>query len=355
MINIFNQDTFNDYSLPMIEILDEVQLELMLKVARQLKRGKNLSDNDWKVLMLQSVSRLEQSMANTVEMSTASQRKEIDKIINKSINEGLTDTDKQFEVSDLTASSKAEFFSLNSKILETVSDKLTQDTVNANLTMLRSASLDYVDIVNRTLAKKELGAITRQEATKQIMRQWSQQGIPALVDRGGKRWKPDAYINMVVRTNSLQIAKTTQERRAVDYGHDLILTSQHGDQSPEHAPYANKIYSLTGNSAKYPSFSKATSAGFMTRPNCRHTYSFYFPGTSQRQKRMTGTKQSYKLSQEQRKLERTIRAQKREIAVLEELGEDTTAEKALLRDYQADMRAFINKSGRTRQRDREQI
>ena len=62
---------------------------------------------------------------------------------------------------------------------------------------------------------------------------------------------------------------------------------------------------------------------------------------------------AYAESQEQRELERRIREAKRVIAMA---GDTATKEdKASLRELQADMREFIDRTGRTRRYDREQI
>lgn len=353
---MLNKDTFSDYALGLVDILDLVQTEMIKKISRQLAKGKSLTDNDWKVKMMTEVGKIDNELIGIVQASAKSQAKEVDSIKHKAVSEGLRDTDEQLGETGKVQGRDA-FIAQNEAILNTVAEKLNDDIVKSNLTMLKTAGSDYVKNINDVLAVKELGGITRQEATKQIISEWSKNGIPALKDSLGRRWQPDAYVNMVVRTNSLQIAKKTQERRAIDYGQDLIITSQHSDQSPEHAPYANKIYSLSGNSDKYPPFSQALNAGFMTRPNCRHTYSFYVDGLSRKDKSISkkDTDKAYKTSQEQRRLERKIRAQKRQIEALKAGGFDVTAENAKLRGYQADMRSFINSSGRTRQRDREQI
>lgn len=59
----------------------------------------------------------------------------------------------------------------------------------------------------------------------------------------------------------------------------------------------------------------------------------------------------YAESQEQRALERKIRAAKRVV----EMGDDSKEAKQRVRDAQAQMREFINRTGRTRRYDREQI
>lgn len=351
---MINQETFSGYSKSIVSIVDDLQLTMIAKIARQLGKGKDLNDDDWKVLMLKSTGRLEQSLNELVKGSTDGQAKAINDIKAKAMAEGYKDAESQLKgLADVQ--SKAEFFKMNEKLLETVAEKLTQDTINANLTMLKSSMLEYTTAVNDALALKEVGGITRNEAVQRVLKEWSKSGVPALKDRIGRKWQPDAYLNMVVRTNSLDIAKETQQRRAVDYKQDLIITSQHADQSPEHAIYANKIFSLSGNDPKYPPFSQATSNGFMNRPNCRHSYYFYIPDVTTKNKDLPKSDKAYDISQEQRLLERTIRKQKKQILAIESGGFDASLEKANLRDYQANMRNFIKDTGRTRRSDRERI
>ena len=348
---MLNQYTFDGYGKDLVNLIDDIQLGIILKIAKQLAKGKDLDDSAWSVLMLTQAVKLQRDISGIISKSVGKQQKEILAIKDRAIKAGLTDTDIQLARLG-SVQSPDKFIAANIKVLDTVSSKLTTDLLSANLTMLNQSSLDYTKLVTDSLAKKELGNITRDQAVKQVLSDWSKSGIPALKDSLGRKWQPDVYVNMVVRTNSLQIAKQTQERRALDYGYDLILTSQHSDQSPEHAPYANKIYSLTGNDPNYPPFSVATSAGFMTRPNCRHTYSFYFKGD--KPKTLTGTSKNYEASQQQRKIERRIRELKRQKVALEALGEDISLINQKIKGAQSDMRTFITESGRTRRPNREQ-
>ena len=54
-------------------------------------------------------------------------------------------------------------------------------------------------------------------------------------------------------------------------------------------------------------------------------------------------------------MERRIRYAKREAATLEAAGLDAADAREKVKAAQADMRAFINRTGRTRRSDREQI
>ena len=96
--------------------------------------------------------------------------------------------------------------------------------------------------------------------------------------------------------------------------------------------------------------------------NCRHTFWAFVEGIStpiDYDKLGYPDKEEneriYEESQEQRRLEREIRAIKREIAALEGLGEDSASASLRLKRKQAELRAFIDSTGRTRRRNREWI
>ena len=63
----------------------------------------------------------------------------------------------------------------------------------------------------------------------------------------------------------------------------------------------------------------------------------------------------YEATQVQRKLERAIRAKKREVNALEVLGEDNSIEVREVKDLQRQMREFIRQTGLQRQYERESV
>ena len=66
-------------------------------------------------------------------------------------------------------------------------------------------------------------------------------------------------------------------------------------------------------------------------------------------------KRIYAESQMQRSLERDIRSAKREELTLKAAGIDSSAAHQRVKETQADMRKFVNETGRTRERTRELI
>ncbi|MEK4701983.1 phage minor capsid protein [Solibacillus sp. FSL R7-0668] len=238
-----------------------------------------------------------------------------------------------------------------------------QDTLNIiNTTMLTQSEQIYRDIVTKTTAKVLAGVTTPQQARVEVARQWAEHGVPALVDKAGKKWSTEAYVNTVVRSMSNKVATEMQLKRIEEHGIDLIEVSSHLDARPKCAADQGRIYSLSGKSKKYPAWS-STSFGEpdgLLGINCRHVIYPFIYGRSQRTYFPYDAKvneQAYEASQVQRKLERDIRKAKREQNTVMALGnkEQIAKAKKKVKQRQENMREFIAKSGRERRRDREQI
>lgn len=231
-----------------------------------------------------------------------------------------------------------------------------------NTTMLTQSEQIYRDIITQTTAKVLAGTTTPQQARAEVARKWAEKGVPALVDKAGKQWSTEVYVNMITRTMSNTVSNEMQFQRIKEHGVDLIEVSSHLGARPKCAKDQGKIYSLSGKSKKYAAWS-STSYGApdgLLGINCRHSiYPFveglskqtYFPYDA------TINEQAYEASQVQRKLERDIRKAKRQLQMVEQLGneEQIASAKAKVRSRQQNMREFIAAFGRTRRRDREQI
>ena len=97
--------------------------------------------------------------------------------------------------------------------------------------------------------------------------------------------------------------------------------------------------------------------------NCRHKFGAFIPELSQvpdyeAMGYPTDPKEierKYNETQKQRRLEREIRAAKREIAALEETGEDIGIQAVKLRTKQNELKAYLESTGLARQSTREQV
>lgn len=226
------------------------------------------------------------------------------------------------------------------------------------------------DILNEAAASVASGAETRQQAVNRAIRRIADEGLTGFIDRAGRSWTPEAYVNMVTRTTVHNVAIQSTRARMQDYNTQVFQVSSHAGARPLCYPYQGKFYSWdntageielgNGQRVSYEplnSTSYGQPAGlFMI--NCGHFPIPIIPrvtiphGADNIQPKEENDRE-YKESQEQRELERRIREAKRVVAMA---GDTATKEdKAAVKDAQAEMRDFIERTGRARRYDRERI
>ena len=213
------------------------------------------------------------------------------------------------------------------------------------------------------------GGTSRQEAVRNCIKEFSQKGIPAFVDKRGREWSPEAYINMDIRTTVNNTANAAQDACCDKYGLDLIQISSHMGARPKCALDQGKLVSRSnrrgiahdgdGNPIPFIPLSD-TSYG---QPdgifgiNCHHKkYPFadgvnfqrYFPYDQEE------NAERYKEFQKQRAMERRVRETSRRADMLEAAG-DTEGAKAArrqLRDQRKAYREYSNEHGLAVHNDR---
>lgn len=228
-------------------------------------------------------------------------------------------------------------------------------------TMLRSADKVYVSATESIQAQVIAGAKTGRQAIAETVSGWSKAGLKAFTDKAGRQWTPEAYAQVITRSTTANVRREAQYERMDEYGLDLIEISSHADARPGCAPYQGKVYSLNGKTKGYPLLSE-TSYGEIDGlfgANCRHSSTVYTPGQEKTFKPypLGETEDKYKVSQQQRKIERSIREAKRSLQLAQESGgDDATIQhwKDKIAGRQSAMRDFIDKTDRTRRYDREQ-
>lgn len=234
-----------------------------------------------------------------------------------------------------------------------------------NSTMLNKSNQLYQDILNRAVVDVVTGNRTPYQSMVRSIKSAGDKGLTGFVAKNGAEWSAEAYVSMVIRATRKNTVNAVTEARYDEYGIDLVEISSHAGSRPSHIEYQGKIYSRTGATKGYPLLSETSYGaidGIVTGINCNHQMYAYFPGRGNKKKFQPYNKkeseEKYAESQQQRKLERNIRAAKKELSMLESMKakpEDITAAKKKVRDRQAQMRDFIDESRRTRRRQREQI
>ena len=342
-----------------IEIMAQMENDIMVRVIEHLNRG-SVGSAAWEAKKLQQLGVLNEELVKIVATGT---------------DEAILAMSKELEAGGRAAVQAIDTrvpSSMSSALRPNADDQLKTvftawDNVAANqlnqvgASMIKSASTIYTDIATKVTGEVLTGSMTGRQAMSQAAKQWADKGIPALIDKAGRKWTTEAYTQTLVRTNVRNVSTGVQTERLDQYGLDLMEVSSHVGARENCAPYQGKIYSRSGNSNNYPPLS-STSMGDIDGLfgiNCQHPMYPYIPGEKKTFKPIPKkqNEEAYKNSQKQRGIERGIRRSKREADMLNAVGDKAGARVAqeTVRNQQAAMRDFLNKTGRTRRREREQL
>lgn len=364
-----NPEEQQELSKPVTEIYLAIEEQMLINFAKQLKQRKRLlkqnSIEEWAKYQLSQLESLSQQNIITIAKYSGLAIDEITKLLQEVGYTAVGQIDKDLQEAvrqGAIIKPQSEAGSSLQPILLSYQQQAIDKFNLVNTTMLEQSKQQYKDVLNKTVGKVLTGTITPQQALRETVSKWAEDGIPALIDKANKEWTPEAYINTVVRSISNRVSNTMQDNRMDEYGVDLIEVSAHMGARPRCAPYQGKIYSRSGTSKKHPPFSE-TSYGEIAGLfgiNCGHTKYPFIDGVSIKREieiNKEENDEAYKLSQQQRYLERQIRHAKKQLNVLSAMGDDVGVQmaKQKVRERQANMRRFIGETGRTRRRNREQL
>ena len=244
----------------------------------------------------------------------------------------------------------------------------TMSRVNAAMTNEQSAKV--LELLNLKTGEVATGVTTRRDALRQALKEVSDEGITGFVDKAGKRWNADTYVNMNLRTTCGNVAMEAAFARNRDYGNDLISWPILANARPGCYPWQGKVCStnnrsgtttdLNGNTITiYPlnqtTFGEPDGIGGI---NCHHKPpNIFIPGLSVLRGEVPPKKENdagYENTQTQRALERKVRAARRDQAMAEAANDPVAAAAAEKRSKEAvkELSAFTKQNDLTFRRDR---
>lgn len=367
--------------------------ELLINIARHLKGGWE-DTATWEMKKLGQLGALTEESAKIIAKYTGQTEEEIRQAFLQAASLATADIDpvlaqaaaagKLVDPGTTVATSRAMQDALRAYV-EQATDKLNL----TNTTMLTSTQQVYAQTVHTAAVTAQLeqakaiietksaevitGQETRTKAMRSALNQLNSAGITGFYDRIGRKWQPDAYVNMVIKTTAHNAAITAIRTRQQEYGGgDIFQISSHPGARPLCAPYQGGFYSWSGSGVftdgaghthEYDDINHTSygEAAGIFGINCGHhpipmIDGFSFPQEYEELSEEENAR-IYAESQEQRQLERDIRAAKREEEVCKAAGDEAGAKAARqkVQQEQARMRQFIKDTGRVRRYDRESI
>lgn len=386
-------EQIRELSQPLADIYAQLTDDLMANIAQTLATHGEITDTaKWKIQKLSQLGELNAKNIKAIAKATGICPEMAEEAIKNAAFEAASEIEPALhKAAAMGFLAHAADMAASKRMMNTLATYQKQAVVSFNLVntvMAYKARDAYTGIVNKAvdLANREeylqilgkntasvvTGTQSRTAALRQCIKEFSEKGLPGFVDKSGREWSPEAYINMDIRTTVNNVAHQAQFDRMDDYGCDLIEVSSHIGARPLCEPYQGKLYSrsgkdgyttdLNGQKLRYTSWA-ATSYGQpagLLGINCGHQVYPFIPGYS----RMTykpydkeTNDKVYQESQRQRYLERKVRESKRECAMLDKLGDKEGFDKAAerLKQREQALKQYTQETGRARKRDREQV
>ncbi|MCI5650365.1 MAG: phage minor capsid protein [Fusicatenibacter sp.] len=232
---------------------------------------------------------------------------------------------------------------------------------------------EFLDTLGKHATAEIVGAESRQQAIRSVIKEFNEKGIPAFVDKAGRQWTPEAYVSMTLRATAGNVSTEAMMARMNDRGLSLIQMSSHAGARPKCAKDQGKIFDRNNgkgyvediNGKKIPFYPlKSSSYGEpdgILGINCGHHGVPFIPGISTERYFPTEDFEEndrlYKQMQTQRGLERDVRKQKRLCMLYDEAGDENAFEEAAvsLKSKEAQLADYVGKNDLIRRKDREQV
>lgn len=107
-----------------------------------------------------------------------------------------------------------------------------------------------LDILNSNTASVVSGAESRTKAVRTTIHEMAEKGIPAFVDKSGREWSPEAYVNMDIRATVKNTALEAQFSTMDSLGQDVFEVSSHPGSRPKCRPWQGKLISRSGRTTE---------------------------------------------------------------------------------------------------------
>lgn len=333
-----------------LNLLDEV-----VRTNGAVIRGREIAD-------FERLSRLSREEALAIYYKY---RPAIDKQTREVLKEALKKTDDALVGQFVRAmGSRRHMTNLATIIAAQTAQGMNEVLERQNIALAKDQAALWYDVTAEAIARHQAGEPTRAVMERGVTR-LANSGLETIDYISGTKTTIDAALRRHIVSQANQARNRLLMQRMDEWEWDLVFVDAHFGARPSHAEWQGRVYSRSGRSTEYPSLVDATGYGTVTGlcgANCYHYMTPYVPGYSQlpdmdysEQERITGmtSDEYYAATQKQRRYERLIRAQKREISYLQEVRADAVKQRIRLGELQDKLRQFTHDNHLRRDYERE--
>lgn len=252
-------------------------------------------------------------------------------------------------------------FITNNLIQTTLANYVNQTTGDIdnliNTTLPKSVRKVYQDIVEEAVAKVITGLMNPDKAISTTVMKWAERGFYGFTDKGGKRWRADAYARTIIKTTSWRVYREARKAPADELGIDTFYYSMKPAAREMCAPLQHQI--VTTGQARVEEGEKIFALddygygkpGGCQGINCGHTMTPFIPGANYKPdlpdhlKDLTPEEaiENANAQSKQRAIERSIRKSKELLHVANKLEDEELISKykGQVKSKQAAMRSYL--------------
>ena len=386
---------------PVTQTYERIEQMLMQNIIRHVKNYDQLIDSDeWLMQKLAEIGKLNKENISIISKAAKGNRKSIENmcyeiadLVMSRIEPGFKDYERMLAVEEDEYVPPVSKSKNVKKAVKTVCNQAwdTMNKTNTNMLYMAQDAFrnlvqgivdkadeiknkqSFIDILDKHATAEAIGAESRGQAIRSVIREFNDKGIPAFVDKRGRQWTPEAYVGMTLRTTANNVSTEAMFARMEDRGFNLIQVSSHSGARPKCAKDQGKIFDKNNGSGEvedgrgrkikyYPwRTSSYGEPDGLFGINCGHHGAPFIPGVSSQRYFPTDdleeNAREYKKMQTQRALERDVRKQKRLCSLCDEIGDKEAFEEAsvTLKRKEARLADYTKKNGLIRRKDREQV
>lgn len=299
-----------------VKIWHEVEEDILCDLAKRIK------DNDYliassirKAQLLANLGAHQDYVIDKLAAATKKSEKEVSRIMSEAFTKGLKDDLDKIRVGQKLA--VIEELNINTEKLNLIANKgikaLNGNIKNFTNTYAAAVSQKYEWAIDKAYLNVQSGYMTQEQAVKEsILDLFGNDGLPHFVVRNGRREQLETVVRRAVVTGTNQTMSKMQIANCEDLGCDLVEVSSHYGARPSHAEWQGGIFSLSGESKKYPDFVRSTGYGSidgLCGVNCRHSFYPFFEGLSTKSFErvdLNENREHYKLLSEERRIKNRL-------------------------------------------------
>lgn len=361
-------------------IFSELEIRIMTDIVRRIKEnGFATASVDWQISRLQQLGMAEKDIRDWIQNALQATDMEMDRIFSDEIYKQYYEQEHFFKLAGMQQIPLEENVVLQ-QLIEATKKQLQGEYKNLTGAMgfaiknpatgkIQSAPLlDYYrSTMDQAVIDIKSGAFDYNTVLKRTVNQMTASGIRYIDYDSGHRDRIDVAARRAILTGFRQVQGKLMEMLASQLGTDLYEVSYHVGARPTHQPWQGKIWSMQ-------ELKQVCGLGEITGlkgVNCYHDYKPIPPGakrtyTDEQLQKMLESENTpkeyhgkqyttYEALQQQRKMERVMRAQRQKIKLLEVGGandQDIILAKAKYQGQMQTYRDFSEKMGLPEQKER---